>query len=200
MPTLRLEWSGALHVIMPIIVIVSFLFMALSDALKMRGRDKAGKGLFAAGVLLLAAGMILSAMTGNRFHVSPLLRALLITLAALGAWGEYSSLFGALPVKETYIGTYPAQKLVDSGLYAMCRHPGAIFFPLMSVCLALGLGSVSLLNSSLLASSLNLLYVLFQDQVVFPATIPGYGSYRQRVPFLLPTAQSIARALGRSTD
>ena len=79
---------------MPIIVIVSFLFMALSDALKMRGRDKAGKGLFAAGVLLLAAGMILSAMTGNRFHVSPLLRALLITLvsaarvikAALRAW------------------------------------------------------------------------------------------------------------------
>ena len=70
---------------MPIIVIVSFLLMALSDALKMRGRDKAGKGLFAAGVLFLAAGLILSAMTGNRFHVSPLPRALLITLAALGA-------------------------------------------------------------------------------------------------------------------
>ena len=101
---------------MPIIVIVSFLLMALSDALKMRGRDKAGKSLFAAGFLLLAASMILSAMTGNRFHVSPPLRVLLITLAALGAWGEYSSLFGALPVKETYIGADPAQKLVDSGL------------------------------------------------------------------------------------
>ena len=63
---------------MQIIVIVSFLMMALSDALKMRGRDKAGKGLFAAGVLFLAAGLILSAMTGNRFHVSPLLRALLM--------------------------------------------------------------------------------------------------------------------------
>ena len=185
---------------MPIIVIVSFLLMALSDALKMRGRDKAGKGLFAAGVLFLAAGLILSAMTGNRFHVSPLLRALLITLAAIGAWGEYSALFGAIPVKETYIGADPAQKLVDSGLYAMCRHPGAIFFPLMSVCLALGLGSVSLLINGLLASSLNLLYVVFQDQVVFPSTIPGYGSYRQRVPFLLPTAQSIARALGKTTD
>ena len=92
---------------MPIIVIVSFLLMALSDALKMRGRDKAGKGLFAAGVLFLAAGLILSAMTGNRFHVSPLLRALLITLAAIGAWGEYSALFGAIPVKETYIGADP---------------------------------------------------------------------------------------------
>ena len=186
--------------IMTIIVIVSFLLMALSDALKMRGRDKAGKGLFAAGVLLLATGMVLSAVTGSRFHVSLPLRALLLTLAALGAWGEYSSLFGALPVKETYIGADPVQKLVDSGLYAMCRHPGAIFFPLMSVCLALGLGSVSLLHSSLLASSLNLLYVLFQDQVVFPSTIPGYGCYRLRVPFLFPTAQSIARALGKTTD
>ena len=186
--------------IMTIIVIVSFLLMALSDALKMRGRDKAGKGLFAAGVLLLATRMVLSAVTGSRFHVSLPLRALLLTLAALGAWGEYSSLFGALPVKETYIGADPVQKLVDSGLYAMCRHPGAIFFPLMSVCAALGLGSVSLLINGLLASLLNLLYVVFQDQVVFPSTIPGYGSYRQRVPFLLPTAQSIARALGRSTD
>ena len=186
--------------IMPIIVIVSFLLMALSDALKMRGRDKAGKGLFAAGFLLLAASMILSAVTGKRFHVSPPLRVLLITLAALGAWGEYSSLFGALPVKETYIGTDPAQKLVDSGLYAMCRHPGAIFFPLMSVCAALGLGSVSLLINGLLASLLNLLYVVFQDQVVFPSTIPGYNSYRHRVPFLFPTSQSIARALGKTTD
>ena len=186
--------------IMTIIVIVSFLLMALSDALKMRGRDKAGKGLFAAGVLFLAAGLILSAMTGNRFHVSPLPQALFVTLAALGAWGEYSSLLGALPVKETYIGADPAQKLVDSGLYAMCRHPGAIFFPLMSVCAALGLGSVSLLINGLLASLLNLLYVVFQDQVVFPSTIPGYNSYRQRVPFLFPTAQSIARALGKTTD
>ena len=185
---------------MQIIVIVSFLLMALSDALKMRGRDKAGKGLFAAGVLFLAAGLILSAMTGNRFHVSPLPRALFVTLAALGAWGEYSALFGAMPVKETYIRADPAQKLVDSGLYAMCRHPGAIFFPLMSVCAGLGLGSVSLLINGLLASLLNLLYVVFQDQVVFPSTIPGYNSYRQRVPFLFPTAQSIARALGRSTD
>ena len=182
------------------IVITSFMMMAFSDALKMRGRDKAGKGLFAAGFLLLAAGMILSAVTGTSYQVSPITRGLFITLAAAGAWGEYSSLFGTLPVKDTYIGTDPAQKLVDSGLYAMCRHPGALFFPLMSVCTALGLGSVSLINSSLFASSLNLLYVLYQDRVVFPATIPGYDSYRQRVPFLLPTAQSIARALGRSTD
>ena len=186
--------------IMTIIVIVSFLLMALSDALKMRGRDKAGKGLFAAGVLLLATGMVLSAVTGKRFHVSPPLRVLLITLAALGAWGEYSSLFGALPVKDTYIGADPVQKLVDNGLYAMCRHPGVIFFTLMSVSLALGLGSVRLLLNSLLAALLNLLYVFFQDQVIFPSTIPGYSNYRQRVPFLLPTAQSIARALGKTTD
>ena len=186
--------------IMPMIVIASFMMMAFSDALKMRGRDKAGNGLFAAGFLLLAAGMILSAVTGTSYQVSPMTRGLFLTLAAAGAWGEYSSLFGTLPVKDTYIGAEPAQKLVDSGLYAMCRHPGALFFPLMSVCSALALGSVGLLNSSLLASSLNLLYVLYQDQVVFPSTIPGYDSYRQRVPFLLPTAQSIARALGRSTD
>lgn len=182
------------------IVIASFAMMAFSDALKMRGRDKAGKSLFAAGCLVLAAGMGLAAVTGGRFYVSPIARGLLILLAALGAWGEYSSLFGALPVKDTYTGGVPAQKLVDSGLYAMCRHPGALFFPLMSICLALALGRSSLLVNSLLASSLNLLYVIFQDQVVFPSTIPGYSSYRQRVPFLLPTAQSIARALRVSTD
>lgn len=183
-----------------VFIVVSFATMVFSDVLKMRGQDKAGKRLFALSLPVLGLALMMAMVSGPCYAVSLPARFVFFALTALGAWGEYASLFGALPVKDTYLSPQADQKLVDSGVYALCRHPGALFFPLMFVSLALGLGSRGLLFSSLIASTLNLLYVVFQDQRVFPVTIPGYDGYRQRVPFLLPTAQSIARAFGKTID
>ena len=44
-------------------------------------------------------------------------------------------------------------------------------------------------------SLLNLGYALFQDRVTFPKTFCDYLAYREKVPFLLPTADSFRRAV-----
>lgn len=183
-----------------LLVILAFAVMGASDLAKMRGRAARGNVLFLAGMITLAAAGLLSALGGARFHLALALRIVFFALAALGLWGEYSALFVSLPAGDTYLGAKAPGQLVDSGLYALCRHPGGLFLPLMSISLALALTSRSLLIDSLLASLLNLLYIRFQDRVVFPQTIPGYDSYRQRVPFLVPTAQSIARAAAGSKN
>lgn len=183
-----------------LLILLSFAVMVFSDLLKMRGRNAAGKALFAAGAVTLIAAGLRAALLGPWFQVPGVLRVLLFALAALGLWGEYVALFVSLPAGDTYLSGKAAGQLVDSGLYALCRHPGGLFFPLMSISLALGLGNRGLLLGSLLASLLNLLYVWFQDRVVFPQTIAGYDSYRQRVPFLVPTAQSLARAVSGSNN
>ena len=46
----------------------------------------------------------------------------------------------------------------------------------------------------MLYSALNLAYVCFQDRITFPRTFCDYDDYRQKVPFLIPTRNSVATA------
>ncbi|NLC32614.1 MAG: hypothetical protein GX781_04895 [Clostridiales bacterium] len=107
------------------------------------------------------------------------------------------SLFLSLPAVHTYFGKEEPGFLVDSGMYALCRHPGALWFPIFSCFLALGLANPELLLAAVLASLLNVLYVWFQDKKIFPHTIMGYERYQKTTPFLLPNAHSFSRAIGK---
>ena len=104
----------------------------------------------------------------------------------------------ALPVRDTYRGK-AAPRLVDKGMYALCRHPGVLWLPLGLLPLAMGLGSHGLLVSGALTSLLNLLYAWYQDRYIFPRTIQGYSDYQRRIPMLLPTRRSLCQALGWQT-
>ena len=46
----------------------------------------------------------------------------------------------------------------------------------------------------MLFSLLNLAYAWFQDRITFPRTFCDYETYRERVPFLIPTGNSIRLA------
>jgi len=148
---------------------------------------------------VLAAAGIVAVVNGSRFQIAPLLRILFLLIALAGALLEYSALFPSLPSASTYLGENERNPLVDSGMYALCRHPGALWFPIFSLSLALGLGNWELLAAAGLASALNLLYVWFQDRLIFPKTITDYAQYRKSTPFLLPTRQSISRAIGKES-
>lgn len=181
------------------LVIISFGLMFLSDMQKLAGRRRLGQYLFIIGMMVLAAAGINSAMSSSRFQTAPLMKILFLLIALAAAVLEYLALFSSLPAFSTYLGDDEPRQLVDSGMYALCRHPGALWFPLFSLSLALGIGNWELLASAGLASALNLLYVWFQDRLVFPKTIDHYAQYRERTPFVIPTAQSISRAIGKES-
>ena len=67
---------------------------------------------------------------------------------------------------------------------------------LAGLCLCLWGGFGLPFFTVILVTALNLGLVAFEDCRVFPAKLAGYGAYRQKTPFLIPTAASIW-AMGR---
>ncbi len=98
------------------------------------------------------------------------------------------TLFFALPAKEAYAQQETGRKACTHGVYALCRHPGVLWF--IGLYLSLGLCFGLPLRTTLLYSALNILLVLFEDRCVFPSQLQGYEAYRQTTPFLIPTPSS----------
>ena len=177
-------------------VFLSFCAMLLSDFLKLRGKQGWGSAALLLGMLLLMVFLVASVFAGGWFAVAVPLRVFFFLLAGFAGVMVAISLFVSLPVKATYLagGQVPLQ---DQGMYALCRHPAALWLPFLLLGAAAGLGSRGLMAAGGAASLLNGFYVWFQDSIVFPRTIPGYRDYRRRVPFLIPTRSSIRNALGK---
>lgn len=105
------------------------------------------------------------------------------------------ALFFALPAAETYALNGEKTTVCDSGVYALCRHPGVLWFALLYLSL-LGMGLLPL-SAALIFPTANFLYAAAQDRWVFEETIAGYAAYKRRVPCFLPTAESVRRSMGR---
>ena len=104
------------------------------------------------------------------------------------------SLFFALPFTETYVHIPGKTVVCDRGMYALCRHPGVLWFCFGYLFLALAWGTGLIWGMAIVYSLLNVGYVILQDRWTFPRTFDDYEGYRKRVPFLIPTAGSLKRA------
>ena len=105
------------------------------------------------------------------------------------------SLFFALPFQETYIEQPTENELYDKGVYALCRHPGVLWFIFFYFCLWLFSGVSGMLPAWLLFSLFNVAYIWLQDYKLFPIQFSGYGEYRKTTPFLIPTTASVRRCV-----
>jgi len=76
------------------------------------------------------------------------------------------------------------QKAIDTGPYAIVRHPGYVGGSLLFVGFALCLGSLWALIPAGLASGLLILRTRLEDQTL-QAELPGYKEYTQRVCYKL---------------
>ena len=86
-------------------------------------------------------------------------------------------------------------KTYDRGMYALCRHPGVLWFAGLYAALWCTLGGKLLLWLAFFYSLLNLFYVILQDRYTFPRIFSDYESYQQKVPFLLPNRESLKRCV-----
>ena len=170
---------------------LGFAPMYLYDRLKIRGQNRSW--LFVLGCLCVFAGSAGSFFSGAaRFELHAALKVLFGLLALANAVLMVWSLFFSLP-KETYGGETSA--IVDTGFYALCRHPGVLFFGGMHLFLWPVSGHDTMLLGALLFTLCDVLYVCVQDKKYFPLLMPGYEDYRKRVPFLVPTGGSVDRCI-----
>jgi protein-S-isoprenylcysteine O-methyltransferase Ste14 len=105
------------------------------------------------------------------------------------------SLFFALPFHKTYLETDKKAKVQKYGVYALCRHPGVLWFIAFYLFLGLALMSALLLMATAVYGFLNILYVLFQDRWTFPRSFQDYEQYKKETPFLVPNQNSLKSCL-----
>lgn len=140
------------------------------------------------GVLLptVIAIPILAALDDGRFHwsvvpwwVGVLGYALLLTGMAGLTWAESVNRFFEPTVR---IQSERGHTVVDTGPYAVVRHPGYVAACPLFVGIALALGSVWALIPAGLALLLLIVRTRWEDQML-QAELAGYKEYAQRVRF-----------------
>ncbi|HWT74288.1 MAG TPA: hypothetical protein VN258_06175 [Mobilitalea sp.] len=178
-----------IYIIMGIFAFVLFFLYDINSILL---KNKLLYCCFFAGFILLSAataGIIITSWASIR-----------IDFIRLGIYGGFAfvffglliyTLFFALPFQDTYLDTQAPPKVCRNGVYALCRHPGVLWFAGFYIFLGLALGIPLLKTAAVLFSLLNLLYVFFQDRWTFMKNFNDYGEYKTAAPFLIPNIHSI---------
>lgn len=150
--------------------------------------------LFFCRCLLLAGSTAALLITARpRFLLPAPLRGLAGFLGALFLLLLVYSLFSRFPSSRPIWRRPPSARAYDRGVYALCRHPGVLWFILFYLCCWLVRGSDALFWAWVLFSLLNVGYIVLQDLYIFPRTFGNYGEYRKTTPFLIPNRASMRR-------
>ncbi|MBR5536732.1 MAG: hypothetical protein IKU58_02390 [Clostridia bacterium] len=151
---------------------------------------------FLLGTLLIGASTLLQMFSAWRQGAFSGLWDILLLMLGLAAFAALIyCLFFALPFTETYTDPAQGRRVYTCGAYALCRHPGILCFFAMYLFWGLAALPTGFLWCGMVFSVLNLVYAWFQDRVTFPKTFCDYTDYREKAPFLLPTAASFHRAV-----
>ncbi len=73
----------------------------------------------------------------------------------------------------------------DRGTYKLSRHPGFIWMLVLNLSLFLLFNSLEVLILLSLLTLCNLILIIIEDKLIFPAIFRDYEKYKQKVPFLL---------------
>ncbi len=173
--------------------IAAFAMFFLGDFNDWRLKNRLLRSCFYLGVVMLAASTVGLCIKQDSTPLSARYRVPFLVLALF--FGLFT-LYSVLSVSFVNRGN-GEKRVFSGGLYAVCRHPGFLFFVPMYICLWLGAGLPFVAAAVFIG--LNLLLVLFEDKLVFPAFLQGYSEYKTTTPFIVPNAKSIIRAAGNNS-
>ena len=152
------------------------------------------KSAFFAGIILLAVA------TGGLLYTGWECRHGVWTVFFMGLAAVFLllliyTLFFALPFDDTYVKNNENPEVCSDGVYALCRHPGILWFAGMYACFAAALPQASMILGCVIFIICNVLYAVMQDIWTFPKCFSEYDSYKKNTPFILPTGSSIIRCI-----
>lgn len=180
--------------------ILGFFACCLFDLNKVKWQSRILNHFFTIGSLLLVYSTLSALLKSDfktlihNFHIEQGL--LLVGILLSGAALIYV-LFFALPFESTYMET-ETLPVVDSGVYAACRHPGFWVFALFYLLLGFFLSNPYVTLEAIIYSICNFIYIYIQDRFIFPHYIRGYDEYKKTVPFLIPNRRSFQKAFSRN--
>ena len=105
------------------------------------------------------------------------------------------SLFIEIPFTTTYAEPGSSGVLVTTGTYALVRHPGVLWFGFWLLGWVLVSHRRLVLQGGTIWLLLDIALVALEEKFFFGKMFPGYSSYQQTTPMLMPTPKSLARCL-----
>ena len=162
-----------------VIGLLAFVFYFIYDLNEITLQNKILQKFFFLGTLILALGTFWMEFACDALNWIWLVPAIFFFGLLI------YTLFFALPFEATYVDPAIGRKVYSGGIYGACRHPGFWWLLFAYVCLGMACGS-EMMRFGLFCSFLNLLYIGFQDMVIFPRIFVDYGDYKRKVPFLIP--------------
>ena len=133
---------------------------------------------------MLMAATVMQLWKSDVLHMEWEIKQILFLILAILFLGLLIyTLFFALPFEETYI-EQDAHKTYDKKMYALCRHPGVLWFAGFYFCLWLSLGTKPLLAMAVWFSFLNFCYIVLHrvaEYICSPCAWVLYGSAVYRV-------------------
>lgn len=164
---------------------LGFAMFFLNNANDMRIRSKRLSFLFPLGCVIFCSAVIVGCVSGKSPVEQTALRIIICAIGISSLALMLHSLFFAIPAKDSYVRPGATRPVIMTGPYALCRHPGVLFFIILMLCLWLGLGLSPL--CAVVWSLLNIALALTEDIIVFPALLEGYRDYKKNTPFLIPS-------------
>lgn len=173
----------------------AFIFLVCFDiySLKNKGLQKKICGATGLGLLIYSAVMI--TVTSERINLPVALRIISGVLWIGTAFLLVYSLFLELPFEDTYGKDQYSSVLIDTGTYALCRHPGVLWFGLMFFFYFFTTGAVLVIPAGIVWTCMDILHVYLQEKLFFFKMFPEYKEYVKRTPMLVPTAESFKKCL-----
>ena len=173
-----------------------FLSVALYDLSQIRGTVRSGSVFSSIGYLAILASMIFLVATTRPAPTPPLLlfiKALLsLTFLSLLIYSVVIEIPRAQ--RKRGMSAEPASHepvVVDTGFYALVRHPGFLWFALLWATIVSVYHNPEVTTCGVVLVVLDLLLIAVEDLVVFPRIFPGYDEYKRRVPFLIPRLRRV---------
>ena len=149
---------------------------------------------FLFGTLLVAIGT-LGMLVGEWNHICwTFVSTYIFILVSIVMFGLLIyTLFFALPFQSTYVEESCQRIAYTEGVYALCRHPGVLWYAGMYIGIAGMTGSWKSIIQGMIFILWNVLYIALQDRVIFPKTFTNYNEYKKTTPFLIPNKKSVEK-------
>lgn len=183
-----------MHSVIRILIVAAYVLFILYDwyCVKQPKVHSIDRLFWAAGLMVAAATVCFIGKSVKHMYGFP--SVLLLILAAVALVGMVIALFFTLP-KDTYTKPGRRRKTYKGKLYALCRHPGVLFYCLFYVLLWLAMPSPHGAIELILFCVGNIIYMVIQDLWSFPIIFYDYDEYKKRTPMFFPTIKSIRRCI-----
>lgn len=180
--------------LLTILIIVAYIIYMVYEWCNVQlpdARSKEKLFTIATGLLVVATIAFISM---SYKHTYGFRSVLCFIVAAFGLFGMVVSLFFTLP-KGTYAEPGKRRRTYKRKMYALCRHPGVLFYCIFYLFLWLAMPSPKGLIECVVFILGDVAYMLVQDLWSFPKIFYDYDQYKKQTPMFIPNGRSIRRCI-----